>query len=231
MAAEDLSESVEHTFLFADLAGFTAMTEAMGDESAVEIAERFCDEIESLAPDFGAEVIKRIGDACMVRADEAASAVRFGLQIANEVGDRHYFPTVRVGMHTGPAVERDGDWLGGTVNLAARVSGEASGSEVLLTEATRMEAGALDGIELRERGRRELRNLAEPVVLYAAVLEGEETAGGLPIDPVCRMAVDPAHAAGSLVHEGVEYHFCSLPCAAKFAAAPGRYVTARPDLP
>jgi len=34
---------------------------------------------------------------------------------------------VRVGMHTGPAVERGGDWFGATVNLAARVSAAAAG--------------------------------------------------------------------------------------------------------
>ena len=37
------------------------------------------------------------------------------------------------------------------------------------------------------------------------------------------MAVDPDHSAGRLSHEGVEYHFCSLACAGKFAAAPERY--------
>lgn len=77
---------------------------------------------------------------------------------------------------------------------------------------------------LRERGRRSLRNVAEPVVLYEAVQEGETSGVGPPIDPVCRMAVDPRHSAGSLFHEGVEYHFCSLACASHFAAAPERYV-------
>jgi YHS domain-containing protein len=40
------------------------------------------------------------------------------------------------------------------------------------------------------------------------------------------MAVDPAHAAGTLVHGGIEYRFCSLDCARKFAAAPDRYASA-----
>jgi adenylate cyclase len=216
----------EHTFLFADLAGFTALTEAMGDEDAATLAQEFCAQLEALAPDYGAEPIKSIGDAVMLRADDAEKAIRLGLRITHGVGETHFFPTVRVGMHTGPAVERDGDWYGGAVNLAARVSGEASGSEVLLTDATRREAGELDGVELRDRGRRELRNVAEPVSLYAAVLEGEETAEGLPIDPVCRMAVDPAHSAGQLLHEGTEYHFCSLACVTKFAAAPDLYAGA-----
>jgi class 3 adenylate cyclase len=221
MAADDSA----HTFLFADLAGFTAMTEAMGDESAVEVAHEFCEELERLAPDYDAEVIKAIGDAVMVRATDASAAVRFGVQVADRVGDRHNFPTVRVGMHTGPAIERGGDWFGAAVNLAARVSSEAAGRDVLLTQSTRDAAGDVDGIEIRDRGRRSLRNVSEPVSLYAAIRAGKQSEEGLPIDPVCRMAVDPAHSAGSLNHNGTEFHFCSLDCAARFAKHPRRYVS------
>jgi class 3 adenylate cyclase len=211
------------TFLFADLAGFTAMTEAMGDESAAELAGRFSRQVEELAPAHDAVAIKRIGDAIMLRAASAEQAVRLGLRIAHGIGDSHYLPTVRVGMHSGTAVERDGDWFGGAVNLAARVSAEASGSEVLLTEATREGAGTLPGIEFQERGRRALRNIEEPVALFVAVSQGSRTGEGLPIDPVCRMAVDPQHAAGTLIHSETTYHFCSLKCASKFAANPERY--------
>ena len=212
-----------NTFVFADLAGFTALTEAMGDEEAAELVGRFCSAVGELLPEHRAEAIKSIGDALMVRAEDAGQGVRLGLRIVNEIGGRHYFPTVRVGMHTGDAVQREGDWFGATVNTAARVSGVAAGGEVLLTEATRRSAGTLHGVELREHGRRSLRNVAEPVVLFQAVQEGESTNAGLPIDPVCRMAVDPGHSAGSLIHQGVEYHFCSLRCAGAFAAAPERY--------
>jgi adenylate cyclase len=148
----------------------------------------------------------------LIRANRAQRAVELGLRIVEEVGGRHHFPAVRVGMHTGAAVERDGDWFGHTVNSAARVSGEASGHDVLLTDATRTAAGHVEGVELLERGRRELKNLAEPVLLFAAVREGGRAGAELPIDPVCRMAVDPEHAAGRLVYEAAEYHFCS--CAA-----------------
>jgi adenylate cyclase len=205
------------------------MTEAMGDEPAAELAANFCERLESEAPDYGAEPIKRIGDAVMLRCDRAEDAIRFGLHITHEVGDRHYFPTVRVGMHTGAAIERGGDWYGSTVNLAARVSGEASGSEVLLTEATREAAGSVPGAELRERGRRALRNIAEPVLLYAARPEGDVSENRLPIDPVCRMAVNPERAAGTVIHEGARYHFCSLACLGRFAAAPARFAGGTPQ--
>jgi YHS domain-containing protein len=96
----------------------------------------------------------------------------------------------------------------------------AAGDEVLLTEATRKQAGALDGITVRERGRRLLRSVAEPVVIYEAERDGERSQAGLPIDPVCRMVVDPEGAAGTLRHRGVEYDFCALALRAEVCRAP-----------
>jgi adenylate cyclase len=217
------SGSVGQTFLFADLSGFTALTEAHGDEQAVDLVAGFCVAVRRLLDDHQAQEVKTIGDALMLRTADTAAAIRLGLCIVHDVGSRHGFPLVRVGMHTGPAVERGGDWFGATVNLAARVSAAAAGGEALLTAATRDGAGQLRGVELRERGRWAFRNVAEPVQVYAAVRQGAQSAAGLPIDPVCRMAVDPWHSAGRLTHEGVEYCFCSLRCAGAFAQHPARY--------
>lgn len=213
----------EHTFVFADLAGFTALTEAHGDEEAADLAGEFIDAIRAVLPEYGGEEVKCIGDAVMVHCRDAGQAVRLGVRAANELGARPGFPSVRVGINTGSAVERRGDWFGSTVNVAARVSGAAAGGEVLLTEATRLAAGSLERIHLQPRGRRLLKNLAEPVQLYAAVAEADRSAAGLPIDPVCRMAVDPDHSAGTLRHAGAEYFFCSLGCASAFAHDPDRY--------
>ncbi len=216
----------EQTFLFADLSGFTALTEMHGDEQAADVAGEFVTSVRALLSDHGAEEIKTIGDALMVRCERADDAIELGLRIVNEVGSQHGFPVIRVGMHTGPAAERDGDWFGSTVNLAARISGMAGGNEVLLSAATRDAAPEVARVSLRERGRQALRNVSEPVLLFEAVSEGQRSNEGLPVDPVCRMAVDPTNAAGSLRHNGVEHHFCSLECAQKFAEHPERYADA-----
>ena len=213
-----------HTFLFADLAGFTALTEAHGDDDAADLVAAFLSAIRELLPE-DAEVVKSIGDAVMIRCDDAADAVRLGVRIAHDIGGRHGFPVIRVGMHTGPATQRDRDWFGATVNLAARISALAGCDEVLLSDATCTQAGTLDGIVLRERGRRSLRNIAEPVLLFEVVHDTERSTSGLPVDPVCRMAVDPDNAAGSLRHEGVTYHFCSMLCVQSFAEHPDRYTS------
>lgn len=211
----------EPTFVFADLAGFTALTETHGDDTAADVAGEFCEQVRQLLPRYGAEAVKTIGDAIMVRCEDAGEAVALALEIVHEVGERHGFPVVRVGMHSGPAVERGGDWFGATVNLAARLSGLARGGEVLITEATRDAAGSLAGIELRERGRHRFKNVGDEVPVYAAQRSSPDEA--LPIDPVCRMAVHPDRCAGRLQHEGLEYSFCSLVCAERFAADPERF--------
>src|SRR2546426_4296890 len=156
------------SFLFADLAGFTALTEAHGDEEAAELAADFSSQIRGFLSDYGAEEIRGIGDAVMLRAQSADQAVRLGLRVVQDVGRRHGFPAVRIGMHTGPAVERDGDWFGATVNVAARVAGIASGCEVLITETTKGFAGEIESVQLRERGEERFKNVAEPVRPYAA---------------------------------------------------------------
>lgn len=229
-----MDASTEHTFLFADLSGFTALTEVHGDEAAAELAAGFFEDARGILGEHAANEIKTLGDAMMLRCGSASGAIGLALRLVQEVGARHGFPSVRVGLHTGPAIERDGDWFGATVNLAARVSAAAAGGEVLLTRASAAGAGAPDGGELGEipphanvmlhpRGSRTLRNIAEPVELFEASCEMARSRDDLPIDPVCRMAVDPAHASGTLLHDGVLYRFCSLQCVRRFAEAPERY--------
>jgi adenylate cyclase len=214
------------TFVFVDLAGFTALTEAHGDEHAADLVATFCREVRELISEHRAEVVKTIGDAVLVRFESADDAVRTGLRIADELGARDRFPGVRIGMHTGDAVEREGDWFGATVNLASRVSSAAAAGEVLMTVATREAAApALADVEVRSEGAQPFKNVGEPVHLFSVSRPGASLAR-LPVDPVCRMAVDPA-SGERLVHDGVEYHFCSEQCRDTFAARPGRYTGRR----
>jgi adenylate cyclase len=210
------------TFLFADMAGFTALTEAHGDERAADAAEDFCARVRELAGS-DVEVVKTIGDAVMCRSAVAAAAVAVALRITYSFGGEHGALPVRVGMHTGSAVERDGDWYGGAVNVAARVAALAAAGEVLLTDATAEAAGEMPGVELRRHGVHELRHVPRPMPVLRAVSERGAAADHMDVDPVCRMVIDPGRAAGVLEHRGRRYRFCSLECAGAFARNPERF--------
>jgi adenylate cyclase len=222
--AESTTPGVAATFLFADIAGFTALTEAHGDEEAATLVAEFCAEVKAELPQFGGTHVKSIGDALMLRIPEPADAVQLGLRIAHELMPGHGAPAVRVGLHHGSYVERDGDFFGAAVNLAARVSGQAVGGEVLVTGYTAALAPDIDGVLYEPRGRQSLRNVREPVELFAAVRTGQDTKKRLAVDPVCQMAVDPDHAAGRLMYEGTAYFFCTLDCAGAFAHRPDTFV-------
>jgi class 3 adenylate cyclase len=209
--------------LFADIAGFTALTEAHGDEEAASLAADFCAAVQAQLPDCDGTHVKSIGDALMLRIPDPEQAVLLGLRIVGDLMRDHGAPAVRVGLHHGSAVQRDGDYFGATVNLAARVSAHAVGGEVLLTAHTAALAPTIDGVLYESRGRQELRNVRDPVELIAAVRIGEATPTHLAIDPVCHMAVDPERAAGRLVYNNTTYFFCTLACAGDFAHRPERF--------
>ena len=220
-------DPAEGTFLFADIAGYTALTEAHGDADAAELAATFCGEISQIARAGGGEVIKTIGDAVMVRHTDPADAVGLGLAAAHEVIAGHGFPAVRVGMHHGPAISRGGDWFGAAVNLAARVAAVAAGGEVLVTNTVRDRAADLAGVEFEARGEHRMRNVAAPVPLFAAI-RGGHSGETRHIDPVCRMVVAEGREAGTLRYEGTLYRFCSFNCARRFLEEPDLYAGTEP---
>ena len=218
-----MPRDAEATFLFADIAGFTALTEAHGDEQAVELVEEFASTVQTELPAVGGEYVKAVGDALMLRVPDPADAVRLGLWITRDAMSGHQAPSVRVGANHGTAVERDGDYFGATINVAARVSALAAGGELLVTGQMAALAPDLEGVLYESRGRQVLRNVAEPVEIFA-VVRLDETADHLANDPVCQMAVDPERSVGRLLLDEKAYYFCSLTCAAAFAQRPDRYV-------
>ena len=190
-----MSATVEATFVFADIAGFTALTEAHGDEEAAALVADFCAAVAAELPASGGTQVKTIGDALMLSIPDPAAAVLLALRITHELMLGHGAPAVRVGLHHGSAVERDGDYFGAAVNLAARVSAEASGGEVLLTGATAALAPQLAGVLYEPRGRRALRNVREPVELFAAVRAAESSTTALPCS--ARSSINPRGAGTS----------------------------------
>lgn len=150
------------TFLFADLVGYTMLTEVQGDERAARVAREFQRSMSALSRGHGARHVKSMGDGVMIWAPDPDTAVALAEQVLNEVGTRGDLLPVRVGVHTGPAVELDGDWYGSAVNIASRLSDAARPNEALVSAAT----SAAVSCELRRLGlRRELvlQGVSRPV--------------------------------------------------------------------
>jgi adenylate cyclase len=150
---------------FVDLVGYTRMTEAQGDARAVYAAARLQALAEAAANRHDGRVVKLLGDGALLRFGNPGSAAAALLALADEVPAAGLGPA-HIGLERGPVVERDGDVFGRTVNLAARLSGAASGGQVLLGPA------ASDAIVDDHRyavvdvGTRELKGFASPIRVH-----------------------------------------------------------------
>lgn len=151
------------TFLFADLAGYTALTEARGDEAAAKLAREFRRTMCALSRAHGAVQVKSMGDGVMIWAPEPGAAVALAARTVEEVGTRADLLPVRVGVHTGPAVMRGCDWYGSAVNVAARLAAQAEPNEALVSAATRAAAGTRLTDTLQDRCEVSLRGVGRPV--------------------------------------------------------------------
>ena len=159
---------LQHTFLFCDLVGFTALTDAEGDERAAAVAGALQLRVHAVASDHGAEVVKAMGDAAMVRCEDPAGAIRCALRLVDEVDADPVLPPVRVGVHSGSAIGHEGDWYGRAVNVASRLCTVAAGGEVLVSESTLAAASELRKVTVGERRLHWLKNVTEPVAARTA---------------------------------------------------------------
>lgn len=157
---------LSNTFLFADLCDYTEATFRHGDEFAAELAVSFHTLVKELAQAECCEVVKSVGDAVMVRAVEVSDAVRLANRL-HAATARLGYPSIRVGIDTGPAVPREGDWYGTTVNRAARVAEAADPGEMLLTEGALRALVPCGEVRIVERGVRPLKGLPKSA-LHAA---------------------------------------------------------------
>jgi adenylate cyclase len=213
------AQSVERTFAFVDLSGFTALTEAHGDEEAVATLTRFRQITEkALGPDD--VLVKTIGDAVMLAFATPALAVAALHRLFDAALADASMLLIRAGAHAGSAIVDGNDYFGGAVNLAARVAAHAGEGQLLVTK-TIANAVTETGEVITFVGAVSLRNIADPVDLYEIELNAQSSTA---VDPVCAMKVPTTGPSTvHLRHNAQDLWFCGLPCLARYAAAPDTF--------
>lgn len=158
------------TIAFADIVGFTRLGEVVQPEDLERLANRLADAAREVAVG-PVRLIKTIGDAVMLVSTDPAALLDAALKLVAATETDEDFPRLRVGLATGPAVSRAGDWFGSSVNLASRVTGAARPGTVLVAESARAaiaEAGADDRFEWSFAGARHLKGVKNDVKLFRA---------------------------------------------------------------
>jgi adenylate cyclase len=152
---------------FLDLAGYTQLTEELGDTAAAALAAKMAALAQQASARHGGKPIKWLGDGVMLYFDHPVGAVRTALQMIQE-GPALSLPAIHAGVSAGPVVFQGGDYYGRTVNLAARVAARASPGEVLATNEVVDHASGND-IDFEPIGAVALKGFVWPVTLHRAI--------------------------------------------------------------
>jgi adenylate cyclase len=154
----------EVTVAFADLVGFTRLGEEVDADELGRVAQRLVGlTVEHLRGQV--RLVKTIGDAAMLVSPDAPTLLEVALDLVDAAdAEGKDFPQLRIGVASGAALSRAGDWYGRPVNIASRITTIARPGSVLATRAVRDASG--NGYRWSSAGARSLKGVDEPVRLY-----------------------------------------------------------------
>ena len=133
------------TIMMTDVAGSTALRRTRGDRDVDDILALQAAIVREEVLAFGGRVRKSLGDGFLISFPSAVAAVRAATAIQqaldkHNTADPQRAVEIRIGIHTGPVTERDGDLYGQAVHAAARVMAEAVGGQILTSDEVRKHA-------------------------------------------------------------------------------------------
>ena len=210
--------------LFIDLASFTPLTATMGDQTAADVLRRFSNSVRSCATRHAGRISKQIGDAFMLTFSEPTDAIEFGLAMERVVDTEPQFPALHIGAHYGSVLYREGDYVGATVNLAARVAVASASGQFLITEDLHDAIGDRADVRFTLLPPRRLKGLRDPIRLVEVGWRGPEV--DRETDPVCGLLLHADDVVTRTTWRGTTYAFCCDLCQEAFIENPDRFVAA-----
>ena len=131
LAADEYGSS--HAVGFADLVGFTSMSQQLEPAQLASVVSRFEELAFDQVANHGGRIAKMIGDEVMFVVRDPAEAVETGLALAEAYADDEVLSDVRVGIAFGDVLVHEGDYFGPVVNLASRIVGIALPGSVVVS--------------------------------------------------------------------------------------------------
>jgi class 3 adenylate cyclase len=155
--------------MFTDIAGSTRLNEALGDAEWVRVRTHHRALLQECFSAGGGFEVNALGDGFLARFESPSSAVRCAVAIQRRLeqqrDDTGFAPSVRIGIHSGDAVEDGTDILGAVINLASRVTSAAEPGEILITEPVADQLG--DRHDVEDRGLVQLKGVNQARHLLA----------------------------------------------------------------
>jgi adenylate cyclase len=157
--------------VFADLSGYTRLTEESGDAEAARVSLKLAELVNDIASRHRGAVVKMLGDGVHFHFKDPNDAVGASLKIVNSVQPAG-LPPAHIGVNAGPMIYDEGDYFGRTVNIAARIASQAGSGQVFVGQDV-LRHITPSGFHLVEVGAFELKGIAKPLMLYEAIPDGD----------------------------------------------------------
>jgi adenylate cyclase len=132
---EDL-HTIDVSVGFADLVSFTALSNTLDRDEIGDLVEVFESRCQDVVARYGGRIIKSLGDSVLFVTNTAEEAVGIAEGIINVIGRDPKMPDVRLGLASGPVVQRLGDIFGPPVNMAARLTQVARRNRLIVDQNT-----------------------------------------------------------------------------------------------
>ncbi len=136
------------TLVFTDIVDSTSLAESHGDAAWARLMAEHESLLGSATAANGGNVVKFLGDGSMLAFESARAAVRAAVDIQRAVMGGPF--SVRIGVHTGEVQRTGTDFLGLTVNKAARVASATGGGQIMISTTTKDLIGSMDGLDTGE---------------------------------------------------------------------------------
>ena len=159
-AGDEPPTQLRLAIVFLDISSYTPITAVMGDAVAARIVERLTELVREITMRFDGRIVDRVGDGFLLVFPEPRAAVSCAMDIESRTAAEPQFPALRSAVHWGDLVYQEGGYVGGTLNIAARVVTQAAPHQILITAAVLNEIGHLEGVRFSPLGRRQLKGLA-----------------------------------------------------------------------
>ena len=153
--------------VFADLSGYTRLTEEAGDEVAAHVSVTLAELVNEVASRHAGAVVKMLGDGVLFHFKDPQDAVMASLEILDSVKPAG-LPPAHVGVNAGPLIYEEGDYFGRTVNIAARIASQAGPDQVFVGQDV-LPHIAPNGFRVVEVGAVELKGIEHPVTLHEVI--------------------------------------------------------------
>ena len=209
------------SFLIADLAGYTSLTETHGDVSAMDIVNKYVDIVEECLKKETI-LVERVGDEVLIVSDNIESLLKVSIELVERTEGELNFPSIHVGLHSGKVIENEGHYFGSTLNLTSRISSYSRGGQILCSKNVVDELNGKEGFNFLKLGDVRFKNVSKLTEIFEVITKSRLRK--LSIDPVCKMQIDVENPPAKIPYKDSMYYFCSFKCSKIFVNQPENFI-------